>query len=639
MKFKESSGWSEHEDWGRWYYEAQKELYDLSKMFDDNKVYIFSYSFRSDIDVNSLGVNFFNTDSGWKMITNWTYMIGNVKKYTKYSGKIVIIPRTNAAGCNPKNTYMNFDMGNRNVSVPATLSFYEFKLEQIPKEPVGIETWTISGKVFKISEPEKTFAEILPSFEGKNNVLHIKPAYSAYGINYYSDPVIQYDLSESGFAGEKIAIEMSMNVYLKKNARIAWQINSQDPYYPVICGTVPPDDRFPDHSDPAPLPANEWKRREHIPDKNTAVIPSSGDKGKLLYLSGQQIEGAEAYFANAEISINKITPNVIFNSVTANGSPSEPKNTTQLTLNFNQAIAGLKEDDITISGVDGVIKRRLKPIDSVSGAYTLDISGFTSTGTLTVTVKKDGYNISGSPTVTIYYYPTVNFNNVTADGSTWEPKTTTELTLEFSEEIPGLNASNIDISGVSGIIKGNLSREGSTYTLPISGFTASGTLTVTVTRPDCIINNSPRTVNIIYSAFDSAVGLKGLTIHNINITITVDTNTGIITKEINSDWGNWFSVAIPGNLTITTNDIIVVKYIGFGDAQLMPKLPYTYDDVKDQDYPVFTGNQTEQTFEIDASRYEVKMPNTPNAVLTFQGMKNNPVAWKLKIISITVRHN
>jgi len=544
MKFKESSGWSEHEDWGRWYYEDQKELYDLSKMLADNKVYLFSYSFRSDIDISSLGVNFFNTDDppGWKMITNWTWMIGNVKKYTKYSGKVVIIPRTNAAGCDPKNTYMNFDMGNRNVSVPATLSFYEFKLEQISKEPIGIETWTISGKVFKISEPEKTFAEILPTFNGKTNVLHIKPTYSAYGIDYYGDPVIQYDLSD--FAKEKIEIDMSMDVYLKKKARIAWQVNSPDPYYPVICGTVPPDDRFPYNSDPNPLPENKW-HDDLIKGSNTIIVPTtSGTTGKLLYLSGQQIEGAEAYFANAEITISVATLDVNY-SVTANGSPSEPKNTTQLTLEFDQAITDLKKDDITISGVDRVIKGKLKPIDSDSETvYTLDISGFTSSGTLTITVKKDGYNIS----------------------------------------------------------------------------------------------DSPQTVDIIYSAFDSAVGLKGLTTGSGDV-ITVDTNTGIITKKIDSGWGNYFSVAIPAkSLPINASNKIVVTYIGFGDAQLMPKLPNSYNDVNPQVYPfpTFIGDETVRIYKIDASRYEAKMPNTPNAVLTFQGVENNPVAWKLKIIDITI---
>jgi len=636
MKFLEGSDWDKpgNEDWSRWYYEYQNtnELYDLSTMLKNNKVYIFTYSFRSDIDVNSLGVNFCNTKPNWKMITDWTYIIGNIKKYNIYSGKIIIIPNKDAAGCDPKNTYFHFDIGNRNVNTPATLSFYEFKLEQVNKEVSKIDKWTIStGEIFTI-DTSRTFAEILPVFEGENNVLHIKPTYN---MDNYGDFVIQYNLSD--WAGKQIEIEMFMEAYLEKPARIAWQINSSDPYYPVICGTVAPNDRFPDDSGPALEADGEWHK---IQGSNTVIIPTTnGTAGKLLYLSGQQIEGAPAYFANAKIGIKDVTPTFNFTGVTQNGSASQT--TTKLTLKFSgEEIPDLSADNISLSGVSGITKGTLNPIDSDSGAaYTLDISDFTSGGTLNVTLKKDGYNIiDSSRTVPIYYHTTVDFNSVTANGSTSEPKTTTQLTLNFSQAITGLNANDIILSDDS-ITKGTLSGSGSTYTLPISGVTSSKTLTVTVTKPNYTINDSPKTVDIIYSAFDSAVGLKGLTIASGDV-ITVDTNTGIISKKLNSGWGNYFSVAIPANqLPINTGDRIVVKYIGFGDASLIVKLPNSYDDVNPEMYPTFIGNQAEQTFQIDASRYEAKMPNTPNAVLTFQGMQNNPVAWKLKIIDITVEHN
>jgi len=85
-------------------------------------------------------------------------------------------------------------------------------------------------------------------------------------------------------------------------------------------------------------------------------------------------------------------------SVTANGSASQT--TTQLTLTFDKAINGLTAADITLSGVNGVTKGTL----SGSNPYTLPISGFTASGTLSVTVSKTGYTISGSPkTVAIYF--------------------------------------------------------------------------------------------------------------------------------------------------------------------------------------------------------------------------------------------
>jgi len=89
---------------------------------------------------------------------------------------------------------------------------------------------------------------------------------------------------------------------------------------------------------------------------------------------------------------------VTFSSVTANGSAS--RTTTQLTLTFDNAISGLRESDITISGVSGVTKGTL----SGSGpTYTLDIGDFSTGGSISVAVAKSGYTISGTPkTVTIY---------------------------------------------------------------------------------------------------------------------------------------------------------------------------------------------------------------------------------------------
>ena len=95
-----------------------------------------------------------------------------------------------------------------------------------------------------------------------------------------------------------------------------------------------------------------------------------------------------------------ITATVTFSSVTANGSSSQ--SSTQLTLTFSQAITGLSANDITISGISGVTKG----YSSSSGAtYYLNIYGFKTGGTLTVTVAKSGFNIIGTTkTVTIYYY-------------------------------------------------------------------------------------------------------------------------------------------------------------------------------------------------------------------------------------------
>jgi len=187
------------------------------------------------------------------------------------------------------------------------------------------------------------------------------------------------------------------------------------------------------------------------------------------------------------------TTAVAFNGITQNGSASQT--TTQLTLAFSQAISGLSASDITLSGVSGVTKGTLI---STGSSYILPISGFTSGGTLSVAVKKSGYAISGSPkTVAIYYNkpPTaVTLSSVTQNGSATQ--TTTQLTLTFSQVISGLAASDITLSGVSGVTKGSLISTGSSYILPISGFTQGGALSVAVIKSGYNISGSPKTVTI-----------------------------------------------------------------------------------------------------------------------------------------------
>ena len=265
---------------------------------------------------------------------------------------------------------------------------------------------------------------------------------------------------------------------------------------------------------------------------------------------------------------------VTFSSVTANGSSSQT--TTELTLTFSAAITGLSAADITLSGVSGVIPGTLSGSGS---AYTLPISGLTGGGTLSVTVTKSGYDISGSPkTVAIYYYSysgggnppppssiAVTLSSVTADGSTTE--TTTELTLTFSRAITGLSAADITLSGVSGVSKGTLSGSGATYTLEIDSFTSSGTLSVAVMRPGYSISGVPKTVPIYYinSSGDTVVTLLDVTADGSSSDPKVTTTELTLT----------FSLEINGLSAndITLNDVTGVTkgtLSGSGPAYTLP---------------------------------------------------------------------
>ena len=206
------------------------------------------------------------------------------------------------------------------------------------------------------------------------------------------------------------------------------------------------------------------------------------------YVYARSMSNTNYNAGSASVSAEIITATpVTLNSIIADGSSTQT--TTKLTLTFDKAISGLSASDIILSGVSGVSKGTL----SGSNPYTLPVSGFSSCGTLNVVVAKSGYILSGSPKmVDIYYCIPVTLNSITTDSSSTQ--TTIQLTLTFDNAIDGLSASNITLSGVSGVSKGTLSGS-NPYTLPISGDT-SGTLSVAVSKSGYAIYGSPKTVLI-----------------------------------------------------------------------------------------------------------------------------------------------
>jgi hypothetical protein len=184
---------------------------------------------------------------------------------------------------------------------------------------------------------------------------------------------------------------------------------------------------------------------------------------------------------------------ITFSGISHDGS--DTSTTTLLYLHFDKVIEGLAVGDITLTTTTGATKGTLS---NIGATYVLRLTAnsVTSSGSVKVEVKKEGYKINGndegepaSRTVDIVKYtkpsdPTaedVSLTEVTANGNATEP--TTQLTLTFSKAITGLTAGHITISGVSGVKKGEPLSAGNTpgiYTLPIGDFTESGTLTVKV---------------------------------------------------------------------------------------------------------------------------------------------------------------
>jgi hypothetical protein len=97
---------------------------------------------------------------------------------------------------------------------------------------------------------------------------------------------------------------------------------------------------------------------------------------------------------------------VEFTYLSADSYSSQPS---KLTLTFDKDIDGLSADDITLNpGTTGAIKGTLTRIST--GRYELTISGITAEGSISVSVSRSGYTITGGP-------KQVNFSNATYGAS------------------------------------------------------------------------------------------------------------------------------------------------------------------------------------------------------------------------------
>jgi len=156
---------------------------------------------------------------------------------------------------------------------------------------------------------------------------------------------------------------------------------------------------------------------------------------------------------------------------------------------FNYRVNGTTQYSGTFSVSGSTITFNATGLGTAGGnftllATTLVLSNHTWDSSVNGTYTKDSGDIP------------VTLNSVTPNGNSTQ--TTTQLTLNFSQAITGLSATDITLTGVSNVNKGTLSNSGATYTLPISGFTTGGQLSVSVTKTGYEISGSPKTATIYY---------------------------------------------------------------------------------------------------------------------------------------------
>jgi hypothetical protein len=194
-------------------------------------------------------------------------------------------------------------------------------------------------------------------------------------------------------------------------------------------------------------------------------------------------------------TVSSLEP-VVFDGVKAADGAKGTETTTALTLFFENDIDGLSEADITLAAGDtGAEKGTLTP--DGKGVYTLTVSGIRAEGYVAVAVSKAGYNfVPLFQMAEVFYAKPVAFTGLDPDGAAGTA-TTTKLTLTFDEDIDDLNKDDITLDADdTGATPGTLSGSGPTYTLDISGITAAGEITVTVSKSGYAISPSFKTAQV-----------------------------------------------------------------------------------------------------------------------------------------------
>ena len=618
MTFTDTGNWNQDETYPRWksdYQDADKS-FDLAGMRANNKAYFITYSFSSDIDIDELAFEFYESYSDgtyhWVNTTDWTRItLDIIKKNTKYNGSIFALPNAAAVGTQAARTYFRLYVKNRNITTGANMTFYQLKFEQVEIVDLNINVTADGSASSTTTQLTLTLAKAIPGLSADNITLSGVDGVSKGTL---SNSGTTYTLPISGFTKTgTLNVGVEKSGYVFKN----WLKTTTIYYYKASTGGGGDGGTFSSLDD-----FKNWLNGKGNNSKNNPynvklnLSNLSGLLDFLKSLSGKFVKldfsgsGLTSIGADAFKGLSNLTgltlPSGITGGIGANAFDG-CSNLTDITL--PSGITGIGDNafngctsltGITIpSGVtsigasafngctnlnsvtfNGTITSgnfssttpfpgdlRDKYLAGGSGTYTrtsgsttwtkegggggTDIASFAGTwnasgnrsivfsgssftykvngtttysGTFSVSgstitfnatglgTASGGYSLSGT-TLTLLNHTwdssvngtytkdggssggdtAVTFSGVTANGSSTQ--TTTQLTLTFSQAITGLSADDITLSGVT-VTKGTLTNSGSTYTLPISGFTAGGTLNVAVAKSGYSISGSPKTVTI-----------------------------------------------------------------------------------------------------------------------------------------------
>ena len=197
---------------------------------------------------------------------------------------------------------------------------------------------------------------------------------------------------------------------------------------------------------------------------------------------------------DASVAFDNTPPTITVNQ---GASQADPTSTSPITFDvvFSEPVTGFATGDVTLGGTAGATTA------AVSGgpsAYTVSVTGMTSSGTVTTSVAAGkAADAAGNPNdaststdnavqwnapVVDNTPPTVTIDQAAGQA---DPASTSPVvfTAVFSEPVTGLTSADINLAGstAGGTLSASVSGGPSTYTVSVIGMTTSGTVVASVT--------------------------------------------------------------------------------------------------------------------------------------------------------------
>jgi hypothetical protein len=188
----------------------------------------------------------------------------------------------------------------------------------------------------------------------------------------------------------------------------------------------------------------------------------------------------------------------------AEGQSATGAGPVRFTVAFSEPVTGFVAGDVVLGGRAGATTATIVSGSSGSRFYTVEITGMTDAGTVTLTVPENvaadlagnlntaattvhnSVNWVSKPSVMIYKATTQ------ADPTNGSPVV---FTAVFSSDVTGFTAADVTLGGTAGATTAVVTGGPATYTIAVSGMTGDGTVTASIPADSALAGTSGNTVS------------------------------------------------------------------------------------------------------------------------------------------------